>query len=93
MRVRPTGGADAGRLRRLTRLSSMYLAVVLALEAMGCGEGAGPGDINVSKEGRARIVSDADADGNVTLPKSKNPRRPAAGLKTFRALKDAGGRD
>jgi hypothetical protein len=60
---------------------------MMTLEALGCGEGAGPGNINVSKGERARIVSDADADGNVTLPKSKNSRRPAAGLKTIRALK------
>jgi hypothetical protein len=57
----------------------------------GCGDSGG--NVSLSKESRARITSDADADGNVTLPKSKNPSRPAAGLKTLRALKDRAGKD
>ena len=40
------------------------------------------------EEGGARLVSDADANGEVVLPKSKNPRRPAVGLKTARGILD-----
>jgi hypothetical protein len=40
----------------------------------------------VSKESRARIVSDADAEGKITIPKSRYPRKPAAGLRTARSL-------
>jgi hypothetical protein len=63
------------------------LILSVALVA-GCREGVGPGDIKLSKEDRARIASDADADGKITLPKTRNPRRPAVGLKTMRALKN-----
>jgi hypothetical protein len=60
------------------------LSLILALSgAAGCGES---GTVSVSKSTRAKLSSDADADGNVVLPKTKNPRRPAAGLKTARGL-------
>ena len=59
-------------------------AVVLLAGTAGCG---GSGEIPVSKASRARILADADADGKVTLPKSRNPRKPAAGLRTVRALR------
>jgi hypothetical protein len=61
-------------------------ACLLPIWAAGCG-GSG-GDVTVSKTSRARIVSDADADGNVTIPKSRNPRKPAAGLRTARSIMD-----
>jgi hypothetical protein len=58
-------------------------ATVLLAGAAGCG---GSGDLHVSKSSRARILADAGADGKVTLPKARNPRKPAAGLRTVRAL-------
>ena len=61
-------------------------AMVLLAGAAGCG--CGSGDIHVSKASRARILADADADGKVTLPRTRNPRKPAAGLRTVRALRE-----
>jgi hypothetical protein len=61
---------------------------LLLAGAIGCG---GSGSIEVSKASRARIVSDAHAEGKITIPKSKNPRRPAAGLRTARSILDKKG--
>jgi hypothetical protein len=79
-------GADpAGKFRRICA-SSALSACLFGIWAAGCG---GPGgDITASKESRARIVSDADADGNITLPKTRNPRRKAAGLNTAHGIMD-----
>ena len=76
------------RTRCLASLKSPWpllalAAMVLLAGTAGCG---GSGEIPVSKASRARILADADADGKVTLPKTRNPRKPAAGLRTVRAL-------
>jgi hypothetical protein len=79
-------GADpAGNFRRICASLGLS-ACLLPIWAAGCG-GSG-GDITVSKQSRARLVSDADANGNITLPKTRNPRRPAAGLNTARSIMD-----
>jgi hypothetical protein len=56
--------------------------MVLLAGTAGCGDS---GDIHISEASRARIFADAGADGKVTLPKPRNPRKPAAGLRTVRA--------
>ena len=74
----------AGTFRWISSLLRLSVCL-LPIAAAGCG---GSGVVTVSKVSRARIVSDADADGNVTITKSRNPRRPAAGLRTARSIMD-----
>ncbi len=75
------------RCRLISRLLALSAALLLVWSA-GCG---GSGSVTVSKQSRARIVSDADANGKITIPKSRNPRRPAAGLRTARSIMDKKG--
>jgi hypothetical protein len=76
--------APSGRRRWISGLLGLSAGLLL-IGAAGCG---GSGNIEVSKQSRARIVSDADAEGKITIPKSRNPRKPAAGLRTARSIMD-----
>jgi hypothetical protein len=82
-----SGFTTRGNCLRTSSALGACIALLCSMAA-GCG---GSGDVTVPKAARARIVSDADADGNITITKSKNPRKPAAGLRTARSLMDKKG--
>jgi hypothetical protein len=81
---RASEAARAGRRRGISGWLGLSAGLLL-IGAAGCGES---GTVAVSQQARARITADADADGKITLPKTRNPRKPAAGLKTFKAVQE-----
>jgi hypothetical protein len=81
---------EAAPTRRRRWISGLLglSAGLLLVGAAGC---TGSGNVTVSKQSRARIVSDADAEGKITIPKSRNRRKPAVGLQTARSILDKKG--
>jgi hypothetical protein len=72
--------------RALSTLPFLALCLLLTLAgAPGCDNS---GTVAVSKQSRARLASDANAEGKVDLPKTKNRRKPVAGLRTARGMLD-----
>ena len=90
MRGRTGGAEPAPQGRWLSRLARPLASLLLA-SLVGCGDDMGTVAPS-SEAGRARLSVDADADGNVTLPKQGKRRGgPPAGLKTARALRGQNG--